>query len=171
MFFDENYSKQFDYNCLEPAVWPFITDSVEAMNTLTEKGTMAAKALTQLKCLEERKKMRSTLQINYLVGLFSIQTSDTYLNLWWQRIWVMLRRKVPHKLEFAYDIVQIHSLSQTWLCTKLLVTQNLQCCVAFGWFQSQKQGTSYPLDSTRTIRPLAVWKSDHCSNFSFVVFT
>ena len=60
---------------LEPGLYPSITDIVEAMNILLNKDTITAKTVSKLKCLEEHKKLRFTLQmknpvLHSLVGIW-----------------------------------------------------------------------------------------------------
>ena len=62
MYFDKKLSKSSEFYYLEPGLYPSITDIVEAMNILIQENTIAAKTVSKLKCLEERKKLRFTLQ-------------------------------------------------------------------------------------------------------------
>ena len=61
-----------DFHYLQPGLYPSITDTAEAMNTLIQKYTITAKAVSQLKCLEECKKLRFTLQMKDL-ALHSVE--------------------------------------------------------------------------------------------------
>ena len=68
IFFDKKLPKSSDFYYLEPGLYPSITDIVEAMNTLIQvKDTITAKIASQLKRLEERKRLRFTLQMKGLV--------------------------------------------------------------------------------------------------------
>ena len=67
MFFDRKLSTSLEFYYLEPGLYPSNTDIVEAMNTLIQKDTITAKTVSKVKCLEERKKLRFTLQMKDLV--------------------------------------------------------------------------------------------------------
>ena len=76
-----------------------------------KKDTITAKIVSQLKCLEERKKLRFTLQMKDLVlHFFSTDLGHIFGSVVANEFGVMLREKGLHKPEFAYDIVSIHSL-------------------------------------------------------------
>ena len=51
----KTHSKVSHFCYLEPGVYPSITDIVEAMNNLIQQICNHSKAVSQLKCLEERK--------------------------------------------------------------------------------------------------------------------
>ena len=72
MFFGKKLSKSSEFFHPEPDLFSF-TDIVEAMNTLIqETERITAKTVSQLKFLEERKKLRITLQLKDLVLLFLV---------------------------------------------------------------------------------------------------
>ena len=70
------HSSQFYY--LQPTVYPSITDVVEGMNNLIQVGTITAKTAWQLKCFEERKKLKFTWRIKDLVLHSLVRTWDTF---------------------------------------------------------------------------------------------
>ena len=59
-FFDDRLLRLSEFHYLGPGLYPSITDIVEAMNTFLKKNKVTAICLSQLKCLEERKKLRFT---------------------------------------------------------------------------------------------------------------
>ena len=67
MFFDYKFSKSSDFYYLEPGLYPYITDIVEAKKNLFQESTITTKTESLLKCHEERKKLRFTLRIKDLV--------------------------------------------------------------------------------------------------------
>ena len=81
MFFDKTLSKSEDFYCLEPGVYPSITEFVGAMNTLIREKQNTAKIVSQLKCREEPKKLRFTLQMKNLVLHSSVQIWDAFSEL------------------------------------------------------------------------------------------
>ena len=70
-----------------------------------------AKIVTVLKCLEERKKLRFTMQMKDLVlHFFCTDLRHVFGSNVSNEFGVILRGKGPNKPEIAYDIVHIHSL-------------------------------------------------------------
>ena len=67
-----------EFYSLEPGLYLSITDFVETMNNLIQEGHNDSLAVSQLNCLEERKKLRFTLQMKYLVLHFLLRTWDTF---------------------------------------------------------------------------------------------
>ena len=78
MFFDEKVSKSSEFYCLELCSYPSFTDIVEAMNTIIQEKHDQSKAVSQLKCLEELKTLRSALQVKDLVLHSLVRTWDTF---------------------------------------------------------------------------------------------
>ena len=78
-----------------------------------KKDTFTAKTVSQLKCLEERKKLRFTLQMKDLVlhSLVLIWEGHIFGSNVGNEFGVMLRGKGQRKTQFAYDIVRIHYLT------------------------------------------------------------
>ena len=73
------------------------------------KDTNTTKTVSQLTCLEERKKLRYTLQAKDLV-FFSSDLGQIFQSNVRNEFGVMLRSKGPHKPKFAYDNVLKYSL-------------------------------------------------------------
>ena len=78
MFFDKKLSKSSEFYYLEPDLYPSITDFVEPMNILIQENTITAKTVSRLKCLEERKKLRFTLQRKDLVLHSLVRICDIF---------------------------------------------------------------------------------------------
>ena len=105
-----------------------------------KKDTITAKSVSQLKCLEENKKLRFTLPMKDLV-LHSL------LRIWDIFSEVMLVMKLENCWEEKdltnqnlLTTLSAYTLSwytRTWLSTISLVTQRLPCCVAFLFFEAQ----------------------------------
>ena len=62
---------------MESIFYPSIRDIVEAMNTLFQERQIHSENLSQLKCLEEGKKMRFFLQMKSLVLHSLVRTWNT----------------------------------------------------------------------------------------------
>ena len=107
MFFEKTFSKSAEFYYLEPGFYPSITDIFEAMNILIQERHNHNENCIKVK----RKKLRFTLQMKNSVLHFLVRIWDTFSrsNVVTE-FGVMLRRKGPHKPEFAYDIIRIHSL-------------------------------------------------------------
>ena len=60
--FWREHSKFLEFHNLEPGLHPSFTDIVEAMNTLNQERHNQNEPVSQLKCLQEWKKLRFTLQ-------------------------------------------------------------------------------------------------------------
>ena len=98
-------------SCLIFTIWnPPITDVVGAIITLLKKDTITAKAVSQSRCLWKIKKTWIHLS-NEGSGLafFSTDLRHIFRILVVIEFGVMLRGKGPHKPEFAYDSIRIHS--------------------------------------------------------------
>ena len=106
-----------------------------------KKDTITAKTVSQLKCLQERKMLRFTLQMKDLVLPSLVQIWDTFLE-------VMLVMKLEKSWE-AKDLTNQNLLkklsaytlswyTRTWLSTISLATQKLHGCVPFLLFRSSR---------------------------------
>ena len=110
-FFDKNFSKSSEFHYLEPGLYPSITDIVEAMNILIQERHNHSENCIKVKVSRRTQKVEIYLA-NEASGLafFSIDLGYIFGSNFGNEFRVMLRRKCPHKPEFAYDIVRIHSL-------------------------------------------------------------
>ena len=109
--FDKRNSKLSNFYCLEPRLYPFIMDIVEAMNTLIQERHNSNKI-----CITVRVSRRTQNIETYLanegpvVAIFSTDLRYIFRSNVGNELRVMLRGKGPLKPNFAYDIVSIHSL-------------------------------------------------------------
>ena len=111
MFFDKKFSKSSELCYLEPGLYPFITDIDEAMNILIqEKHSHSEKNITI-------KVSRRTQKIDIILAtegsglaFFSTDLGHILGSNVGNECGILLRGKGPHKPEFAYNIVRIHSL-------------------------------------------------------------
>ena len=111
MFFDKKLSKSSDFYYLEPGLYPSIRDIVEAMNILIQERNNPSENCIKVKVSRRTQKVEIYLA-NEGSGLafFSTDLGHIFGSNVGNEFGVMLRRKGPHKPEFAYDIVRIHSL-------------------------------------------------------------
>ena len=111
MFFDKKLSKSSEFFYLETGLYPSITDIIEAMNILIQERHNHSKNCTKVKVSRRTPKVEIYLA-NEGSGLafFSTDLGHFFGSNVGIEFGVMLRRKGPHKPEFAYDIVRIHSL-------------------------------------------------------------
>ena len=109
MFPDKKLSESSDIYYLEPGPYPSITDIVEAMNTLIQETHNHNEI-----CITVSRRMQKveTYLAKERSGLafFSKVVGHIFRSNVGISFGVMLRGKGPHKPEFAYDIVSIHSL-------------------------------------------------------------
>ena len=111
MFFDKKLSKSSDFYYLEPGLYPSITDIVEAMNILIQGRHNHSEKCIKVRVSRKTQKVEIHLA-NEASGLafFSTDLGHIFGSNVGIEFGVMLRGKGPHKPEFAYDIVRIHSL-------------------------------------------------------------
>ena len=111
MFFDKKLSKSSEFFYLEPGLYPLITDIVEAMNILSQERHNHSE-----NCIKVKRSRRTQNVEIYLaneasgLAFFSLDLGYIIGSNVGKDFGVMLRGKGPHKPEFAYDIVRIHSL-------------------------------------------------------------
>ena len=138
------------------------------------KDTITAITASQLKCLEECKKLRFTLQMKDLVLHSLVRIWDTFSEVMLvknlEKCWEEKGLTNQNTLT-TFSAYTLSWYTQTWSSTLSSATRRLQFCIAFLLFRSSRLETFILLDSTWTIRHLATCNSDHCSNFSFIVFT
>ena len=111
MFFDKKLSKSSKFYYLERGLYPSITDIVEAMNLLIQKRHNHSENCIKVKVSRRTQKVDIYLA-NEASGLafFSTDLGHIFGSNFGNEFGVMLRGKGPHKPEFAYDIVRMHSL-------------------------------------------------------------
>ena len=111
MFFDKKLSKSSEFHYLEPGLYPSITDIIEAMNILIQERHNQSENCIKVKVSRRTQKVEIYLA-NEGSGLafFSTDLGHVFGSNAGNEFGVLLRGKGPHKPEFAYDIVRIHSL-------------------------------------------------------------
>ena len=111
MFFDKKLSNSSEFYYLEPGLYTSITDIVETMNTLIQERHNHSENCITVKVSRRTQKVEIYLA-NEGTGLafFSRDLEHIFGSSVGNEFGVMLRGKGPHKPEFAYDIVRIHSL-------------------------------------------------------------
>ena len=108
MFFDKKLWKSSEFYYLEPGLYPSITDIVEAMNILIQERHNHSENCIKVKVSRKTQKVEIYLAIG--LAFFSADLGHIFVSNVGFEFGVMLRGKGPHKPEFAYDIVRIHSL-------------------------------------------------------------
>ena len=111
IFFDKKLSKSSEFYFLEPGLYPSITDIVETMNILIQERHNHSENCIKVKVSRRTRKVQIYLA-NEASGLafYSTDLGHMFGSNVGNEFGVMFRRKGPHKPEFAYDIVRIHSL-------------------------------------------------------------
>ena len=111
MFFDKKLSKSSEFYYLEPGLYPSFTDIVDAMNILIQEKHNHSENCIKVK-VSQRKQTVENYLANEAPGFAFLSTDlgQIFGSNVGNEVGVMLRGKGPHKPEFAYDIVRIHSL-------------------------------------------------------------
>ena len=111
MFFDEKLSKSTSTDNLEPGLYTSITDIVEAMNTLIQERNNHKETSITIKVSRRTQKV-VIIVANNTSGLAFCSTDLSHIfgNNVANEFVVLMIGKGPPELEFAYDIVRIHSL-------------------------------------------------------------
>ena len=111
MFFYKTLSKSSEFYYLEPGLYPYIADIVEAMNIFIEERHNHSENCITVKVSARKQKVDIHLA-NEGPGLafFSADLGHIFQSNVGNEFGVMLRGKRPHTPEFAYDIVRLHSL-------------------------------------------------------------
>ena len=111
MFFDNKLSDLSEFYYLEPGLYPFITDIVEAMTTLIPERHNPSESCITVEVSQRNQKAEIYLA-NGGSGLasFIMDLGHIFGSNVGNGFGVMLRKKGNHKPKFAYDIVLIHFL-------------------------------------------------------------
>ena len=111
MFFDKKFSKSSELYYLELGLYPSITDIVEAMNILIQERHSHSENCIKVEVSQKMQKLDIYLA-NEASGLefCSTHLGHIFGSNVGNEFGVMLRGKGPHKPEFVYDLVRIHSL-------------------------------------------------------------
>ena len=110
MFFDGKILMLSEFDYLEPDLYPSITDIVEAMNTVIQERHNNSEICIKVMVSRRTQKVEFYLA-NEGSGFEFLRTDLGHIlgsNVG-NEFEVILREKGPHKPEFAYDIVRIHS--------------------------------------------------------------
>ena len=111
MFFDKKLSKSSEIYYQEPGLYPSITDIVEAMNSLNQERTNHSETCITVKLTRRTQKVEIYLANGgYGLAILFTDLGHIFRSIVGNETGVTLRGKGPHKPEFAYDIVRIHSL-------------------------------------------------------------
>ena len=111
MFFDKKLSESSEFYYLEHGLYPSITDIVEAMNTLIQGRHNHSENCIKVKVSRRTQKVEIYLaNEGSCLAFFSTDLGHIFRSKVGNEFGVMLRGKGPHKPDFAYDIVRIHSL-------------------------------------------------------------
>ena len=139
-----------------------------------KKKTITAKGISPLKRLEERKKLRFTVEMKDLVLHCLVRTSDTFLEVRLAKSLEWCGEKKDLKNQSLLNTLSAYTISwytRTWLSTMSLGIRRPHCCVAFFLLQSSRLEILLLLHGTWTIRPLINFNSDRCLKILFIVFT
>ena len=111
MFFDKKLSKSSEFYYLELDLYPSITYIIEAMNTFIQERHNHNEYCIPVEASRRMQKIETYLA-NEVSGLafFSTNLGHIFGSNVGIEFGVMLRGKGPHKPEFAYNFVHIHSL-------------------------------------------------------------
>ena len=111
-FYGKTLSHSSKFYYLEPGLYPSITDIVEALNILIQQRQNHSKNCIKVEVSRRTQKIEFYLA-NEGFGLefFSTDPGNFFGSIDGNKFGVMLRGKGPHKPDFAYDIVRIHSPS------------------------------------------------------------
>ena len=110
MFFDKKLSISSEFYYLEPDLYTSLTDIVEAVNTLIQERHNQNETCITVKVSRRTRKVEIYLASERSgLAIFSTDLGHIFGSNVGNEIGVMLRGEGPHKPEFAYDIVRIHS--------------------------------------------------------------
>ena len=110
MFFDKKHSESSEFFYLEPGLYPSITDFVEAMNILIQKRHNHSENCKKVEVSRRTQKVENyPSKEGSCLAFSSTDLGHIFGSKVGNDFGVMLRGKRPHKPEFAYDIVRIHS--------------------------------------------------------------
>ena len=143
-FLMEKISKSSEFYYLEPGLYPSIADIVEAMNILIQERHNHSENCIKVKVSRRRQKVEIYLA-NEGSGLvfFSTDRGHIFGSIVVNEFGILLRGKGPHKPEFAYVIVRIHSLMINIYLIKYNAVghKRLHCSVAFLLFRGSSLET------------------------------
>ena len=108
--FNKKLSESSDFYYLEPGLYPSITIIIETMNTLIQERQNHSENYVTVKVSRRTQKVEIH-DGNEGSGLafFSTDLGHIFGSNVSNEIAVMLRGKGPHKPEFSYNIIRLHS--------------------------------------------------------------
>ena len=110
MFLDKKLSKSSKFYYLEPGLYPSITHNVEAMNILIQERHNRSENCIKVKVSRRTQKVEISLESETSgLAFFSMDLGHIFGSNIGKGSGVMLRGKGPHKPEFAFAIVPIHT--------------------------------------------------------------
>ena len=110
-FLDKKLSKFTSTYNLEPGLYIFITDIVEAMNTLIqERNNHNETCITVKVCRSTQKVVIMLANDSSGLAFCSTDLGHIFGNNVGNQLGLLMKGKGPHEPQFAYDIVRIHSL-------------------------------------------------------------
>ena len=108
---ESKLSKSLEFYYLEPGLYPSITDIVEAINILIQERHNHSENCIKAKVSRRTQKVEIYLaNKGFGLAFFSKDLGHIFGSNVGNEFGVMLRGKGPHKPEFAYELVRIHSL-------------------------------------------------------------
>ena len=111
MFYDEKLSKTTEAYYLEPGLYSYITDIVEAKNTLIQERNNHRDTCVTIKVSRVTQKIKVYLaNEESILAIFDTDFGHIFGGDVKNDLGVLMSGKGPHELTFAYDIVRIHSL-------------------------------------------------------------
>ena len=111
MFYDEKLSKTTEAYYLEPGLYSFITDIVEAMNTLIQERNNHRDTCITIKVSRVTQKVKVYLANEKSSrAIFSTDLGHRFGGDVRNDSGILMHGKEPREPSFAYDTVRIHSL-------------------------------------------------------------
>ncbi len=111
MFFDKKFSTSSEFCYLEPGLYPSIIDIVEEMSTLIQERNKNSENCIRVKVSRRTQKVEiHQAKEGSGLALFSAERGHIFRSNVGNELGVVLRGKRPHKTEFVYEVVRIHSL-------------------------------------------------------------
>ena len=111
MFLDKKLSKSSDFYYLEAGLYISVKDIAEAMNTLSQERHNHRENCITVKVSGRTQKVEIYFaKEGSCLAFFSRSLGHIFGSNVRNEFGAMVRKKGPHKPEFAYDTVRIHSL-------------------------------------------------------------
>ncbi len=109
VFYDEKLSKTTEAHYLEPGLYSYITDIVEAMNTLIQERNKQRDTCITIKVSRVTQKVKVYLaNEESSLAIFSTDLGHIFGGDVRNDLQILMSGKSRHEPTFAYDIVRIH---------------------------------------------------------------